>query len=254
MEKICIAVGHGTSQSGGYDSGALSKDGKTHEFRVAREIALEAYNALRLRGIECSLINYNGNLSLTDRIELINKESFTLAVEIHLNAGGGTGTEVYYSKASAQGKKLAQAVSKNISERLGVRNRGAKTKLNDSGRDYFGFIRQIRSTAMLVETVFIDNDGDLSRVAEKQGQKACGEAIAAGLVGTAAGASSFLVKIRSDELNVRTGPGTEYDIALTVSKGDVYTIVATDKTGRWGKLKSGAGWISIDERYVQRVK
>lgn len=254
MDKICIAVGHGTSKSGGYDSGAVSTDGKTHEFRIAREIALEAYNALRQRGVECSLINYNGNLSLTDRIEKINEEFYSLVVEIHLNAGAGTGTEVYYGKDSAQGKKLAQAVSKSISERMEVRNRGAKTKLNAEGRDYFGFIRQTRPTALLVETVFIDNDDDLARVSTKQGQRACGEAIASGLVGTAAGASSFLVKIRSDALNVRRGPGTEYEIAMTVPKGDVYTIVETDKTGRWGRLKSGAGWISIDERYVKRVK
>ena len=53
----------------------------------------------------------------------------------------------------------------------------------------------------------------------------------------------YLVKITADRLNVRKGPGTKYAIATTVKKNEVYTIVGKD--GNWGKLKSGAGWISL---------
>jgi uncharacterized protein YgiM (DUF1202 family) len=54
-------------------------------------------------------------------------------------------------------------------------------------------------------------------------------------------------------LNVRKGPGTNYGIATTVKKGEVYTIVAETKNGSttWGKLKSGAGYISLG--YTKRV-
>ena len=38
-KKVCIIVGHGKSKSGGYDSGAVSRDGKVQEFMVAKEIA-----------------------------------------------------------------------------------------------------------------------------------------------------------------------------------------------------------------------
>lgn len=54
---------------------------------------------------------------------------------------------------------------------------------------------------------------------------------------------SYRVKINTAVLNVRKGPGTDYGVATTVKKGDVYTIVA-DSNG-WGKLKSGAGWIKL---------
>ena len=37
--KICFIVGHGKSKTGGYDSGAVSKDGKYHEFKIIKEIA-----------------------------------------------------------------------------------------------------------------------------------------------------------------------------------------------------------------------
>jgi uncharacterized protein YgiM (DUF1202 family) len=57
------------------------------------------------------------------------------------------------------------------------------------------------------------------------------------------------VKITAKTLNVRKGPGTKYAIATTVKKNEVYTIV--DKNGNWGKLKSGAGWISLS--YTKKV-
>lgn len=41
---------------------------------------------------------------LTDRIAYVNRENFDLAAEIHLNAGGGTGSEVYYKHADEGGK------------------------------------------------------------------------------------------------------------------------------------------------------
>lgn len=62
-------------------------------------------------------------------------------------------------------------------------------------------------------------------------------------------ATTYLVKITADVLNVRKGPGTNYKIATTVKKGGVYTIVS--ESDGWGKLKSGAGWIKLS--YTKRV-
>lgn len=55
---------------------------------------------------------------------------------------------------------------------------------------------------------------------------------------------SYTVKVTTDVLNVRSGPGTNYSITTKVKRGEVYTIVGTN--GMWGKLKSGAGWICLD--------
>lgn len=61
--------------------------------------------------------------------------------------------------------------------------------------------------------------------------------------------SSYLVRINTAVLNVRSGPSTSYKITTQVKKGGVYTI--TKEQNGWGYLKSGAGWISLD--YVQKV-
>ena len=60
----------------------------------------------------------------------------------------------------------------------------------------------------------------------------------------------FLVRVSISDLNIRTGPGTNNAKTGRFTGKGVFTIVAV-QTGQgsdsgWGKLKSGAGWISLD--------
>lgn len=57
-------------------------------------------------------------------------------------------------------------------------------------------------------------------------------------------------RVTANELNVRKGPGTSYAVATVVKKGEAYTI--TKINGKWGYLKSGAGWIHLG--YTEKVK
>lgn len=65
---------------------------------------------------------------------------------------------------------------------------------------------------------------------------------------TGATTAPYLVRVKISNLNIRKGPGTNYGSTGFIKPG-VYTIVA-ESTGtgatKWGKLKSGAGWISLD--------
>lgn len=250
-KKICIIVGHGKSAGGGYDSGAVSRDGKYEEFRIAREIAKHAADYLG-----CSLMNYDGNLYLTDRIRAINRADYDFIAEIHLNAGGGRGTEVYYYNGSPTGLRAAKAVAEEISAELNVRNRGAKVRLNDNGKDCFAIIRDTKPTAILVETVFIDNAEELDVIITDDGQKRCGEAIGRALeksLGTAKAESGFKVKINAKSLYIRSGAGTGYNAVGTVKNGEVHGISSTDSAGAWGRLADGRGWISLNSKYVSRI-
>ena len=62
--------------------------------------------------------------------------------------------------------------------------------------------------------------------------------------GTSSKSVSYVIKVTVDFLNIRSGAGTNFSVTGTVKKGGVYTIVE-EKNG-FGKLKSGAGWISLD--------
>jgi len=60
----------------------------------------------------------------------------------------------------------------------------------------------------------------------------------------------YRVNVSISDLNIRKGPGTNYAKTGKYTGKGVFTIVAESKgTGSkkgWGKLKSGAGWISLD--------
>lgn len=179
--NICISIGHGKSAKGGYDSGALG--GGYQEFKISREIG--KYIGEIFKGYACTadVINYDATLYLTDRIAHVNKHGYDLAMEIHLNASGGTGSEVYYKHKSAAGKKLAAAISKSIANTFGIRDRGAKVKINPAnGTDYFGFVRSCKCESLLIETVFIDTASDRKHVETAAGQKQCAEAIVKAIV------------------------------------------------------------------------
>ena len=64
---------------------------------------------------------------------------------------------------------------------------------------------------------------------------------------------AYKVKVTADSLNIRKGPGTNTVIAGAIKDKGVYTIVDEGNgpgATKWGKLKSGAGWISLD--YCQK--
>ncbi len=64
----------------------------------------------------------------------------------------------------------------------------------------------------------------------------------------------YTVRVNITDLNIRSGPGTNYKTVGQTGKG-VFTIVdEASGTGatKWGKLKSDAGWISLD--FVEGAK
>ncbi len=73
------------------------------------------------------------------------------------------------------------------------------------------------------------------------------------LPGSTTGFTPYTVKVTVTELRIRSGPGTDTEAQGFIEPG-VYTIVEeADGPGAkcWGKLKSGAGWISLD--YAEKV-
>lgn len=235
--NVCISIGHGKSAKGGYDSGALG--GNYQEFKIGREIG--RYIGEIFKGYACTadVINYDATLYLTERIAHVNKHGYDLAIEIHLNAAGGTGSEVYYKHKSATGKKLAGAISKSIANTFGIRDRGAKVKINPAnGTDYFGFVRSCMCESLLIETVFIDTASDRKHVETAAGQKQCAEAIVSAI------ANFYGIKKKaSTSTNKPTTDKPSGGNLTTVKAGDTVKITGSKyATGQniplWVKLKS----------------
>ncbi|MDR2940467.1 MAG: N-acetylmuramoyl-L-alanine amidase [Clostridiales bacterium] len=63
------------------------------------------------------------------------------------------------------------------------------------------------------------------------------------------GQAQYPVRITVDGLSIRKGPGDGYPINGAITDGGVYTIVEEAQgpgAEKWGKLKSGAGWVPLD--------
>lgn len=81
-----------------------------------------------------------------------------------------------------------------------------------------------------------------------------GNVVYAGKTATTTTFTPYLVKVTADVLNIRKGAGTNYGTNGAIRNKGVYTIVAEANgkgATKWGKLKSGAGWISLD--YTKKV-
>lgn len=177
MAKIFLGVGHGGSDPGAVANGLREKD-------LNLAIALACRDVLERHGITVLMSRTKDeNDDISEEIRECNAYSPDLAIDIHNNAGGGNGAEVYYYHGGGTSKVLAQNILNDI-VKIGQNSRGIKTKLNANGSDYYGFIRQTKAPAVIVECAFIDNKTDIAIIDTASEQKAMGEAIAKGILKT----------------------------------------------------------------------
>ena len=177
MTKVFIGVGHG-----GKDSGAVGKGGLL-EKNINLSIAQACGAELERHGVTVRLSRTRDEDDPVDQ-EAAECNSFDpdLAVSIHNNAGGGTGAEVFYSRVGGKGKTLAENILAEI-VKLGQKSRGAKTRLNSNGSDYYGFIRLTKAHAVIAEVCFIDG-ADITLVDTEAERIRVGKAIAHGVLKT----------------------------------------------------------------------
>jgi N-acetylmuramoyl-L-alanine amidase len=176
-KKVYIGVGHGGSDSGAVANGFKEKD-------LNLEIAKACKAALERSGVSVKISRAtDSEVWLEKRIEECNKYKPDVALDIHNNAGGGDGAEVFHTIYGGTGETLAKNILAEM-QKIGQNSRGAKTKKNSSGKDYFGFIRDTVCPAALVECAFIDNKTDVKIIDTAAERKAMGEAIANALCKT----------------------------------------------------------------------
>lgn len=175
MSKVFIGVGHGGSDPGAVANGFREKD-------LNLSIALACNEALVRHGIITLMSRTSDeNDSLNEEIRECNAFSPDFAVDIHNNAGGGDGAEAFYHYGGGTGKTLAENVLAEV-VKIGQNSRGAKTRKGSDGRDYYGFIRETKAPAVIIECAFVDNATDLQMIDTAEEQARMGVAIAKGIL------------------------------------------------------------------------
>ena len=176
-KKVFLGVGHGGKDPGAVANGFKEKD-------VNLSVALACQAELVRHGVTVLMSRTKDESEeLTDKIRECNAFKPDMALDIHHNAGGGDGAEVYHHIGGGTGKTLAVNIL-NEMVKIGQNSRGAKTKKNADGKDYFGFIRQTSAPAVIVECAFLDNSTDIQIIDTAEEQKAMGTAIAKGILKT----------------------------------------------------------------------
>lgn len=176
MAKVFIGVGHG-----GHDSGAIGVGGLL-EKDLNLSIAHACRETLERHGVRVLLSrSTDENDPVDQEVRECNAFAPDLAVDIHNNAGGGDGVEIYYHHLGGKGKDLARNILSEIVN-IGQNSRGIKVRKDSSGRDYYGFIRDTKSPAVIVECAFIDNAEDIKIIDTPHEQGQMGIAIAKGIL------------------------------------------------------------------------
>lgn len=162
--KIGVDMGHPLN------CGAKSILNETTE---NRKIGNELIRLLEGNGhtiVNCTVDSNTGN-ELANRVALANKQSLDLYVSIHLNAGGGHGTETFTCRgASSKTKAIAQKVNYKIIEACGFRNRGIKES------NFYVLLKTV-APAILIEVCFVDSQEDNNKLNTKLVAKAIAEGI-----------------------------------------------------------------------------
>lgn len=176
-KKVYLGVGHGGKDPGAVAYGRKEKD-------MALDIAKATRDELIRHGVIVMLSRESDvSENLAARIKECNAFAPDIAADIHLNAGKGDGAEVYHSKADTSDDILAKNILDEMTK-IGQNSRGLKVKLLNDGRDYFGFVRQIKCDSVLVECAFIDNKTDVKIVDTLAERRTMGKAIAWGILKT----------------------------------------------------------------------
>ena len=173
-KRVYVGIGHGGDDSGAVGNGFKEKD-------LTLSIGKYCNERLKQYGIETKISRTTDcDSSINSKVAASNAFKADVCMDIHINAGGGDGSEVYYSHVSPNGKKLAQSI---VDATLAIRQntRGIKTRVDDDGTDYFGMIRMTDAPAVLVECAFIDNATDIQIINTEAKRKVFGYAIADGV-------------------------------------------------------------------------
>lgn len=197
-----------------------------------------------------------------------------LFISIHSNAVGSkvdNSTDYPLACCSVSGKAdaIGQKLAKCVASTMGTKQSGRILKKKWGTADYYGVLRGAASVGVagvLLEhsfhtntaaTNWLLNDSNLDRLARAEADciaKHYGLSKYTQPENTVF--TAYRVKVTTDALNIRKTPKwANSDIVGVIRDKGVYTIVAETMLGdtKFGKLKSGQGWISVEPAYVRKL-
>lgn len=268
--RMLIIAGHGRNVDGSWDPGAVGCG--YQEANLTRELRDLIKAAADRAGVPCDVAPDRNHYSYFKAGGQYDVSAYNYVLEIHFNASAtadqsGDGIKkgsMVYIDQSETGHSVEDAILSNL---YSLGSRQAWDGVVVSQRQWpSGLLVQSRIRAQgvshaVLETCFISDRDDVDWYLVNKSKIAA--AIVAGIqqgfgLNYTTVIKPYMVKvdpasIPDHALNIREWPSTDAPIAEQIREKMSLTITeeATGKGAkRWGKLKSGAGWISLD--YTKR--
>ena len=232
--KINVHSGHCPSGSGGA-TGAVGYLDESKEDRYVKNELIK-----NLRDLGHVVYDCTDDTCCDERTNLrrivakCNAHNVDLDVSIHLNAGGGTGVEVWTRNSNLE--KTCGRICQKVSQRLGIPNRGVKHT------NSLYVLNHTNAPALLVECCFVDSRSDKYH----WNPIACANAIAEGITGSSLApekpkpAKPKTVACTGTLAVVRK---TKTDNGKVMNVGDAITVTERTVGGNYS-FKCSAGWVS----------
>lgn len=270
--RLLVMAGHGKNVDGSYDPGACGCG--YQEAVLARELRDLIKAAADQAGVPCDVAPDRNHYSYFKAGGQYDVSAYNYVLEVHFNASAtadqsGDGIKkgsMVYIDQSETGHSVEDAILSNLYS-LGSRQAWDGVVVAQrqwpSGLMVQSHIRAQGVSHAVLETCFITDWDDVSWYLANKTKIA--SAIVAGIqqgfgLNYAVVTKPYMVKVEPESipdkaLNIREWPSTNAPITGQIRETMSLTIIeeASGKGAkRWGKLKSGAGWISLD--YVTKGK
>lgn len=270
--KLLIMAGHGRNTDGSWDPGAVGNG--YQEAALTRELRDLIKAAADRAGVPCDVAPDRNHYSFFKHGGAYDFTPYTYVLEIHFNAsskvdsagdGQMKGSMVYIDQ-SEKGHSVEDAILKNLYE-LGSRQAWDGVIVTQRQESYKnGLMVQLKVRAQgvshaVLETCFITDQDDMDWYLVNKSKIA--QAVIAGIqqgfgLNYKKVVTPYMVKvdvasIPDHVLNIREQPTINSPVTGKITETMSITIIdEASGTGasKWGKLKSGAGWISLD--YTKR--
>lgn len=180
---IAIAAGHNNSDDTGARSGSLKEEELTIKTAEKVEELLSEYSNIEVVQVGSTSEN-RSDVKVTERKTLARNANPDLCIQIHFDAGGGSGVQAIYKEGDGISEQLAEMLSESMASSMGLPNNGAGPDVERCAVGSLGIIENAATSgfpSVVTEGGFVDGEPDATLL-KGNGTDLCAEGIVEGIL------------------------------------------------------------------------
>ena len=182
---IAIAAGHNSTDNSGASNSALGLKEEELTVQVSEmvEDLLSIYSNIKVVQTGSTSSNRSG-IKKSDRTRLAREAKPDLCIQVHIDAGGGSGVSTFYKVGDNISQQLGEILANSMSKAMGIKNRGCMDETH-TGVQSLGIIESSASSgfpSIVTEGGFIDGSPDQEMFKNGEGVKKYAQGIVDGIL------------------------------------------------------------------------